>query len=71
MFNIEFTYLKIVDITQVLWVNPGGQLGTTQPLAYFPVIPSGTGEEERKNKSKKTWGSRSNKQTNNCLISEG
>jgi len=45
----------------VLWINPGGQPSTTQLLAHLLPFSSGTGEEERKNKSRKTLEPRQNK----------
>lgn len=48
----------IYCLVVVLWVNHGHQLNTTQLLAHFFRFLSAAREEERKNKSKKNWGSR-------------
>lgn len=42
------------DLRSVLWVNPGGQLSTTQLLALFPhKLPVGWGKRKERIKVRK------------------
>lgn len=51
--NAEYLFL---DLFLLLWVSFRGQQRTLQMLTHFPsAISTGIGEEERKNKSKKTF----------------
>lgn len=53
------------------WARPLERPLNTASCSLLPITPSRIGEEERKNKSKKTCGSRLKKKKKNTLISEG